>query len=208
MIVAGLTGSIAMGKSTIASMFAAHGWPVFDADVAVKGFYESDNAVVIEAAFPGVVMNGVVDRERLASRALIDSSAMSRLEAIVHPAVAARRSQFLLDARNQGRHIALLDIPLLFETGGDRSVDLVVVVSASLDNQRTRALSRSNMTAAKFDSILSRQIPDKEKRRRAHCVIDTNGSLADSAAEVAGLVRAIAGVTGKGSNNAGNRPRY
>jgi len=197
-----------MGKSTIATMLAALGWPVFDADMAVKDFYESDDAVVIEAAFPGVVTDGVVNRELLASRTLSDSSAMSHLEAIVHPAVAARRSRFLRDARKQCRHVVLLDIPLLFESGGDRSVDFVIVVSASLDNQRTRALSRSNMTASKFDSILARQIPDKEKRRRAHYVIDTNKSLTDSAAQVAGLVRAIAGVTGKGSKNAGNRPRH
>ncbi len=200
MIVAGLTGSIAMGKSTIAGMFAALGCPVFDADFAVKEFYESDSSAVIEAAFPGVVRDGILDRERLASRVLIDASAMSRLEAIVHPAVAARRRQFLLDARNQGRHLALLDIPLLFETGGDRSVDLVIVVSASLDNQRTRALARSNMTAAKFDSILARQIPDSEKRRRAHYVIDTDKPLADCAAEVASFVRTIAGLSGRGIN--------
>jgi dephospho-CoA kinase len=198
MIVAGLTGSIAAGKSTIASMFTALGCPVFDADAAVREFYQSDGAVVIEAAFPGVVVNGIVDRQLLAARALTAPSTMSQLESIVHPAVAIRQSGFLQSACCKGRNLALLDIPLLFETGGDGSVDLVIVVSSSAENQRARALSRGGMTTSKFDSILARQIPDGDKRKRAHFVIDTNKSLAESAAQVAGIVRAIAGMSGKG----------
>jgi dephospho-CoA kinase len=208
MIVVGLTGSIAMGKSTIASMFAALGCPVFDADAVVKEFYESANAAVVEAAFPGVVVNGVLHRELLASLALIDYSSMLRLEAIVHPAVAVQQSRFLQHARDQDRRVALLDIPLLFETGGEQSVDLVIVVSASLDNQRTRALARPNMTASRLEAIVSRQIPDSDKRNRAHCVVDTNKSLTESETQVAGLFRAIAGLSGKGIPNARNCPRY
>jgi dephospho-CoA kinase len=202
MIIAGLTGSIAMGKSTVASMFAALGCPVFDADAAVTEFYESENASVVEAAFPGTVVNGVVNRGLLASLALIDRSSIARLEAIVHPAVAARRNRFLHSARHQGRYVALLDIPLLFETGGDHAVDLIIVASATVENQRTRALTRRNLTASKLESILSRQIPDGDKRKRAHFVIDTNRSLAESEAQVAGLVRAIAGLSGNGTLNA------
>lgn len=198
MIVAGLTGSIAMGKSTIAAMFAALGCPVFDADAAVRDFYQSEGAETVEAAFPGVVTDGVVSRERLAVHVLSDVAAMKRLEGIVHPAVAARRTRFLDNARALGRRIAFLDIPLLFETGGDRFVDLVVVVSASPETQRARVLAREGMTLAKFESLASRQTPDAEKRRWAHVVIDTNGPLEETRAQAEGLVRAIAGMPGKG----------
>jgi len=205
MIVVGLTGSIAMGKSTVARMFAALGYPVFDADAAVSEFYESDNAALIGAEFAGVIVDGVVHRDALASRVLVDSSAMARLEAIVHPAVEIRRRQFLADAFDRDRKIALVDIPLLFEKGGDLSLDLVVVVSASLENQQVRALSRSNMNVSKLEQILSRQIPDSDKRRRAHFIIDTNGPISKTAAQVAALARAISGLSGNGIRNARNR---
>jgi dephospho-CoA kinase len=201
-IIAGLTGSIAMGKSTVAGMFAALGCVVFDADAAVRKFHESEGAAAMEAAFPGVVVNGVVDRELLASRALVDPTAIARLEAIVHPAVAEQRTHFLRRAHGEGRRIALLDVPLLFETGGDLAADLVIVVSANPHNQRARALSRPGMTLAKLELILSRQTPDNHKRRHAHFVIDTNSSLRDTAAEVAGLVRSIASMGGRGMLNA------
>jgi len=202
MIIAGLTGSIAMGKSTVADMFAALGCPVFDADAAVRDYYRTEGVGVMEAAFPGVVVDGVVSRERLAALALGHADAMKRLETIVHPAVAGRRRRFLDQARANGRRVAFLDVPLLFETGGDRSVDVVVVVSARPETQRLRALARDGMTPAKFDALLSRQTPDAEKRRRAHFVIDTNGSIDESRAQAASFVRAIVGMPGKGIGNA------
>jgi dephospho-CoA kinase len=195
-IVAGLTGSIAMGKSTIARMLMESGCPVFDADAAVREFYRAEGAALVEAAFPGVVLEGAVDRERLAARALGDAGAMARLEAIVHPAVASRRARFLDDARRAGRRVVFLDIPLLFETKGQASVDIVVVVSAAARAQRERALARPGATAAKFEAVLARQTPDAEKRRRAHYVIDTNGSLDDSRAQAEALARAIVAMPG------------
>ena len=202
MIVAGLTGSIAMGKSTVARMLAQLGCPVFDADSAVRDFYRTDGVGFVEAVFPGVVVDGVVDRERLADRVLGEDDAMARLEAIVHPAVARRRAGFLERARGMGRRAVFCDIPLLFETGGDKAFDLVVVVSARPELQRARALAREGMTPAKFDAILSRQTPDIEKRRRAHVVIDTNGPLDESRAQVESLVRAIVALPGRGMRDA------
>ncbi len=198
MIVVGLTGSIAMGKSTVAKMFAALGCPVFDADDAVKQFYEAEGAGLVEASFPGVVVNGALSRERLAAHVLGDGGAMKRLEAIVHPAVGLRRTRFLQKARDAGKRVAFLDVPLLFETGGDRTLNLVVVVSASPETQRARALARDGMTATKFEALLARQTPDAEKRRRAHFVIDTDSSIEDTHAQATGLVRAIAALPGRG----------
>lgn len=197
MIVAGLTGSIAMGKSTVAAMLASLGCPVFDADAAVREFYRSEGAAEIEAAFPGVVIDKVVDRDRLAKRALGDKAAMAQLESIVHPAVARLRFRFLEAARMSGRRCVALDIPLLFETGGEQLVDIIVVVSATEANQRARALAREGMTAAKLEAILSRQMSDAEKRRRAHFVIDTNCALEQSHRQTRDLVRAIAGMPGR-----------
>jgi len=196
-MVVGLTGSIAMGKSTVARMFAELGCPVFDADAAVRDFYSSDGAAPIESAFPGVVEGGVVNRERLAARALGDKDAMARIEAIVHPAVAERRAGFIEDARRAGHRVVVLDIPLLFETHGEASVDVVVVVSASPEIQRARALAREGATPAKFEAILARQTPDRVKRQHAHFIIDTNGSLVESRAQVEALIRAIVGMPGR-----------
>lgn len=197
LIVAGLTGSIAMGKSTVAEMFAALGWPVFDADAAVRAFYAAEGAAVVEAAFPGVAVDGVVDRNKLAPRVLNDAAAMAKLEAIVHPAVARYRRAFLHSARESRRRGVVLDIPLLFETGGARAVDIVVVVSAGHAAQRARALARPGMTPDKFDALLARQIPDAEKRRRAHYVIDTSGTFDNSRQQVADFCRAVVALPGR-----------
>ncbi len=197
MIVAGLTGSIAMGKTTVAKMFAALGAPVFDADAQVREFYASPGAEAVEAAFPGVIEGGQVNRDKLAAAALADPEALKRLEAIVHPEVARRRQSFLERAAAEGRRVVVLDLPLLVETAGAGAVDLVLVVSASEATQRARALARPGMSAAKFAAILARQTPDREKRRFAHCVIDANGTLDETRAQTAGVLRAIAAMPGR-----------
>jgi dephospho-CoA kinase len=202
MIVAGLTGSIAMGKSTVGKMFAALGAPVFDADAAVREFYRTPEASAVEAAFPGVTVDGAIDRDRLAAVTLHDPAALRRLEAIVHPEVARRRQTFLAAAAAAGRRFVVVDVPLLFEIEGEGSVDLVVVVSAGADAQRARALLRPGMSEAKLAAILARQTPDAEKRRRAHFIIDTSGELAATRAQVASLVRALAADPGRRANDA------
>ena len=196
MIVAGLTGSIAMGKSTVSAMFAELGVPTFDSDHAVRDFYAGAGAKTIDAAFPGVAVAGEVDRERLGARVLGDAEALKRLEGLVHPAVAEARAQFVKRAAAAGRRLVIVDVPLLFETGGEANVDLVLVVSAPEAVQRARALKRSGMTEPKLAAILSRQISDAEKRRRAHFVIDTRGRLELTRAVVAQFTRSIAAVAG------------
>jgi dephospho-CoA kinase len=191
-VVAGLTGSIAMGKSTVAGMFAEFGVPIFDADEAVRAFYAGDGARSIEAAFPGVTVSGQIDRQRLGALVLGDADALRRLESLVHPAVANARGQFLERSASEGGRLVIVDVPLLFESGGDSSVDLVIVVSAPESVQRARALAREGMTDAKLDAILSRQTSDVEKRRRAHFIIDTRGSLNETRAIVAQFMRATA----------------
>jgi dephospho-CoA kinase len=193
MIVVGLTGSIAMGKSTLAAMFRKLGAPVFDADAAVHDIYRGEEAQAVEAAFPGVLVEGVIDRVRLGAKVVGDADAMKRLESIVHPAVAVRRARFLDEAAQAGRRAAILDIPLLFETGGDRKVDVVVVVSAAPEVQRARALAREGADPERFEALLKRQTPDAEKRARAHFVIDTSGSLEDSRRQAEDFLRAIVG---------------
>jgi dephospho-CoA kinase len=195
LIIAGLTGSIAMGKSTVAGMFAGLGVPTFDADEAVRHFYAGEGVAVVDAAFPGVAVSGQVDRERLGSRVLGDAEALRRLEGIVHPAVAQARGQFLIRADAAGRRLVIVDVPLLFETGGESTVDLVIVVSAPAAVQRARALARAGMSEAKLEAILSRQTPDAEKRRRAHFVIDTDGRLELTRAVIAQFVRSTAPLT-------------
>lgn len=174
MTILGLTGSIGMGKSTVAAMFAAEGVPVFDADATVHRLQGPGGALVaeIEAAFPGTTGLAGVDRPALGAAVLGDDAAMKRLEAIVHPAVAAERAAFL--AAHADAPLIVFDIPLLFETGGDAAVDRVAVVSAAPDVQRARTLARPGMTPAKFDAILARQLPDAAKRARAHVVIATD----------------------------------
>jgi dephospho-CoA kinase len=201
-IVAGLTGSIAMGKSTVAGMFAELGVPAFDADAAVRDFYAGDGANAVEAEFPGVTASGQVDRERLGARVLGDAEALQRLEGLVHPAVAQARVQFLERATAAGRGLAIVDVPLLFETGGEASVDLAIVVSAPASIQHARAMGRPGMTEAKLEAILSRQMSDAEKRRRAHFVIDTHGRLELTRAVVAQFMRSTATLAGGRTRNA------
>jgi dephospho-CoA kinase len=195
-IVVGLTGSIAMGKSTVAAMFAEFGVPTFDADAAVREFYAGDGAKSIEAVFPGVMVDGKIDRERLGTRVLGDPSALARLEGLVHPSVAKARVRFLERAAGEGRRMAIVDVPLLLEIGGDFDVDLVVVVSAPESVQRARAMAREGMTEAKLEAVLARQASDAEKRRRAHFIVDTRGSRESTRAVVAQFMRAAAALAG------------
>ena len=174
MIILGLTGSIGMGKSTTAKLFAEAGVPVYDADAAVHILYEGEAAPAIEAAFPGTTVNGKVDRNKLSARVVHDPAAIKRLEQIVHPMLGASRQKFLEDAERSGAPVAVVDVPLLFETGGEKRVDAVVVVTTTPELQRQRILARDNMTSEKLDAILARQLPDAEKRRRGDFVVDTS----------------------------------
>jgi len=173
----GLTGSIGMGKSTTADFFRAAGVPVHDADATVHALYRGPAVASIEAAFPGTTTPEGVDRAALSARVLGDAEAMKRLEAIVHPLVGMSRAGFFEKAQADGADIVILDIPLLFETGGEKRVDAVVVVSAPADVQRQRVLARPGMDEAKLDAILARQMADVDKRARAHFVIDTGQGL-------------------------------
>ncbi len=177
MVILGLTGSIGMGKSTTAKLFAEAGVPVYDADAAVHILYEGQAAPAIEAAFPGATVDGKVDRNRLSARVVHDPAAIKRLEAIVHPMLGASRQKFLHDAEQSGAPVAVVDVPLLFETGGENRVDAVVVVTTTPEIQRQRILARPNMTDEKLDAILARQMPDTEKRKRANFVVDTSHGL-------------------------------
>jgi dephospho-CoA kinase len=177
MIVLGLTGSIGMGKSTTAQLFAEAGVPVYDADAAVHRLYEAEAGPAIEAAFPGTTVDGKVDRNRLSAHVVHDPAAMKRLEEIVHPMLGASRQKFLRDAEQSGAPVAVVDVPLLFETGGEKRVDAVVVVTTTPEIQRERILARPNMTEEKLAAILVRQMPDTEKRKRAHFVVDTSHGL-------------------------------
>jgi dephospho-CoA kinase len=184
----GLTGSIGMGKSTVAAMFAEAGIPVFDADAEVRAMQGPGGELLpaIEAAFPGSTGPEGVDRDRLGHQVFADKQALARLEAIVHPAVGAKRAAFL--AAHADKPAVVFDIPLLFERGGHEAVDVIVVVSAPHHEQRARVLARPGMSKEKFEHILSLQIPDAEKRERSHHVIDTGTSLGETRAQVAGLI--------------------
>ena len=177
MLILGLTGSIGMGKSTTAKLFAEAGVPVYDADAAVHKIYEGEAAPAIEAAFPGTTVDGKVDREKFSAQVVHDPAAMKQLEQIVHPMLGASRQKFLDDAERSGAPVAVVDVPLLFETGGEKRVDAVVVVTTSPEIQRERILARDNMTGEKLDAILARQLPDAEKRKRADFVVDTSHGL-------------------------------
>ena len=192
MIVLGLTGSIGMGKSATAKMFAEAGVPVHDSDETVHRLYAGKAAPLVEAAFPGATQAGVVDRVKLAGKVLGDPAALRKLEAIVHPLVRADADAFLARHRAAGAPIAVLDIPLLFETGGRDRVDKVVVVTASPEIQRQRVLARPGMSEEKFASILAKQVPDAEKRRRADFIIDT-GLGFDAARKAVGAIIAELG---------------
>lgn len=193
MIVLGLTGSIGMGKSTTAGFFAEAGVPVYDADAEVRRLYASGGAAVapVAAAFPGVVEAGAVDRDRLGARVLGDPEALNQLNAIVWPLMSAARAAFLADAAAAKAPLVVLDIPLLFETGGERHVDVTVVVSAPADVQRERVLARHGMTEAKFVAILQAQMPDADKRQRADFVIDTSRGVDDARAQVRAIITAL-----------------
>jgi dephospho-CoA kinase len=177
MLLLGLTGSIGMGKSTTAKLFAEAGVPVYDADATVHMLYEGEAVPAIEAAFPGTTADGKVDRNKLSARVVHDPAAIKRLEQIVHPMLGASRQKFLDDAERSGAPVAVVDVPLLFETGGEKRVDAVVVVTTTPEIQRQRSLARDNMTSEKLDAILARQLPDAEKRRRADFVVDTSHGL-------------------------------
>jgi dephospho-CoA kinase len=188
MIVVGLTGSIGMGKSMTATMFAEAGVPVHDSDEAVHRLYRGSAAPLIEQAFPGSTRDGAVDRTLLGQRVLGDAAALRRLEAIVHPLVRADADAFLARHRKAGAQLVVLDIPLLFETGGRDRVDKVLVVTASPDIQRRRVLERPGMTREKLDAILAKQMPDAEKRRRADYIIDTGEGMEAARAAVASII--------------------
>jgi dephospho-CoA kinase len=177
MLLLGLTGSIGMGKSTTAKLFAEAGVPVYDADAAVHMLYEGEAVPAIEAAFPGTTADGKVDRNKLSARVVHDPAAIKQLEQIVHPMLGASRQKFLDEAERSGAPVAVVDVPLLFETGGEKRVDAVVVVTTTPEIQRRRILARDNMTSEKLDAILARQLPDAEKRRRADFVVDTSHGL-------------------------------
>ncbi len=189
----GLTGSIGMGKSATAQMFREEGVRVYDADAAVHAIYEKGGAAVapVEAAFPGVVVDGAIDRTLLSKAVLDDAEALKRLEGIVHPLVAQLQLTFLSEARAAGADLVILDIPLLFEKGGDKRVDAIVVVSAPADVQRERVLARPGMSPEKFEAILSKQTPDAEKRERAHHVIDTGQGFDRARAQVRSVLDAL-----------------
>ncbi len=191
MIVVGLTGSVGMGKSTTAGMFAAAGVPVFDSDACVHRLYAGTAVESIEAAFPGVARDGAIDRVALGHRVVGDAAAMARLEAIVHPLVGAARAAFLAGAEAAGAPLAVLDIPLLFETGAERAVDVVVLASAPPVVQKNRVLARPGMTVDRFTAILARQMPDAEKRRRAHHIVETGEGMAAASARVGALIAAL-----------------
>jgi len=199
MLIIGLTGSIGMGKSTAAKNFASFGIPVYDADAAVHALYDKGGAAVSEIAreFPGAVKDGRVDRAALSKLVVGDQSAMNRLEAITHPLVYRAREEFLARHAEEGAPMVVLEIPLLFETGADAGVDVVVVVSAPEGMQRARALSREGMTEEKLAGILSRQWPDAMKRARADFIVDTAKSHAESAQTVKSIVAALKGREGK-----------
>jgi dephospho-CoA kinase len=188
MIVLGLTGSIGMGKSTVEGFFAECGVPVYDADAAVHRLYAGDAAPLIEAAFPGTTRDGTVDRASLAARVIGDPAALRRLEGIVHPLVRRAEEQFLAQAEAAGAPVAVVNIPLLFETGGDQRCDAVVVVSAPAETQRARVMSRPGMTEEKFTGLLAKQVPDAEKRRRADFVVDTAHDFDSTRAQVRAIL--------------------
>lgn len=192
MFVLGLTGSLGMGKSTTAKFFAEEGVPVHDADAAVHQLYEGEVAPVIEAAFPGTTADKKVDRDKLAQRVVGDSAALLKLEQIVHPLVRSAEERFLAEAERKGATVAVLEIPLLFETGGDKRCDAVVVVSAPADLQRMRALERPSMTEQKFAAILAKQMPDAEKRARADFVVDTSKGFDAARAQVREILARLA----------------
>ncbi|MCO5090501.1 dephospho-CoA kinase [Bosea sp. (in: a-proteobacteria)] len=197
--VLGLTGSIGMGKSTTAALFVQRGVPLHDADAAVHRLHRGRAAGPIEAAFPGTVVDGAVDRARLGAAVLGKPEALGRLEAIIHPLVREEKDAFLARCRREGAGLAVIDVPLLLETGGQAHCDAVLVVTAPAQVQRARVLARPGMNAEKLDAILSRQMPDAEKRRHAHFLVDTSRGLMAAERQVGSILRALAGRPGRGA---------
>ena len=193
MIVVGLTGSIGMGKSTTAQMFADAGAPVYDADAEVRRLYARGGAAapLVEAAFPGVMIDGAIDRGLLAERVLGDPEALARLNGLVWPLMGAARAEFFDRARAAAAEVVVLDIPLLLETGGEKNVDAVVVASAPAPMQRDRVLARDGMTPEKFAAILAAQLPDADKRARAHYVVDTSQGMEPARRQVEAILTAL-----------------
>jgi len=191
MFILGLTGSLGMGKSATAQMFADEGVPVHDADAAVHRLYAGEAVPLIEAAFPGTTVGGEVDRSKLAQRVIGDAAAIARLEGIVHPLVHREEQRFLAQAERAGAEVAVLDIPLLYETGGDKRCDAIVVVSASPDLQRTRAFERPGMSEEKFQAILAKQMPDAEKRARADFIVDSGHGFEAARAQVRDILKRV-----------------
>ncbi|HEU4475883.1 MAG TPA: dephospho-CoA kinase [Methyloceanibacter sp.] len=196
MLVIGLTGGIGTGKSAAAERFAAHGIPVFNADLCVHQLYEGEAVPAIEAALPGVTRDGKIDRKLLSEKIAGSSERLRQLEAIVHPLVVAAEIDFLIEQGNQGEDFAVLEIPLLFETGAEKRVDVTVVLSAPPEVQRDRVLARPGMTADKLEHLLARQLPDAERRLRADYVVDSSLPLADMHAELDRLLESLRGRKG------------
>ena len=191
MLILGLTGSIGMGKSTTAKLFAEAGVPVYDADAAVHTIYEGEAAPAIEAAFPGTTADGKVDRAKLSAKVVHNQAAIKQLEQIVHPMLGASRKKFLDEAERSGAPVVVMDIPLLFETGGEKRVDAVVVVTTTPEVQRERILARGTMTNEALDAILARQLPDAEKRKRADFVVDTSHGLDPVRAQIKDILAEV-----------------
>jgi dephospho-CoA kinase len=196
MLIIGLTGSIGMGKSTVAARFRALGIGVCDADAEVHKLYEGAAVAPIEAAFPGTTSDGKVDRQKLAHALLNRPDQFKRLEAIVHPLVFEAERSFLRAEAAKGAPMTVVEIPLLLETGGEKRVDVVVVCSAPAEAQRARVMQRPGIKAEKHDQLLSRQMPDAEKRRRADFIVDTGGTFAESDAQVDNIVESLKGRVG------------
>ncbi|CVI19511.1 MULTISPECIES: dephospho-CoA kinase [Rhizobium/Agrobacterium group] len=202
MIVIGLTGSIGMGKTTTAKLFAAEGIPVLDSDAVVHDLYSAEAVPMIEAAFPGTTISGTVDRLELGNILRENPANFRKLEAIVHPLVRERQEAFLRKAREENQNFAVLDIPLLFETGAETRVDKIVVVSCAPEIQRQRVLSRPGMTEEKFEMILARQMPDAEKRRRADFIIDSGNGVEAARDQVREILQRLSAGSGNGEKNA------
>ncbi len=192
MFILGLTGSLGMGKSTTAKFFAEEGVPVHDADAAVHRLYEGEAVPLIGSAFPGTIAGGKVDREKLGKRVLGDAAAIKQLESIVHPLVRRAEERFLTEAARAGAKVAVLDIPLLFETQGEKRCDAVVVVSAPAAVQRARAFERAGMSEEKFRALLAKQMPDAEKRERADFIVDSGHGFEPARAQVREILKRVA----------------
>jgi dephospho-CoA kinase len=196
MLVIGLTGGIGMGKSAAAERFAAHGIPVFNADLCVHQLYEGPAVAAIEEAFPGAARGGKIDRKKLSERIAGSPERLRRLEDIVHPMVVAAEIDFLIEQEEKGARLAILEIPLLFETGAEKRVDVTVVLSAPPELQRKRVLARPGMTVDKLEHLLARQLSDAERRKRADFVVDSSLPLTDMHAELDRLLESLRGRKG------------